>query len=112
MPDPDKPLDYQTPKPPSVNRPRNVMLRILAGTAAGSGSAAMGVWLYNLTQSVIVGFLPVAIVFCVALYVSIRFKRRGYAAGIVLAPFIVGGVLMLLLLMICGVVIVGSALHR
>ncbi|MGN6367886.1 MAG: hypothetical protein ACTHN5_06455 [Phycisphaerae bacterium] len=103
------PLNYQTPTPPDKNRPRNVFLRILAGSFAGGLSAALGAYIFNITQSTLLGLLPILILFAIATYISLRFKRHGYAAGILLAPFIISAVAIILCLIICGVILVGSS---
>ncbi len=86
---------------------------MLAGGAAGCASTALGVFLFNKTQSPLLGFLPVTLTFLAALYISLRFHRRGYALGMILAPFIIAAVLFLLLLAVCGfIIIAGSAMHH
>jgi hypothetical protein len=106
-------LQYQSPPPPNKNSNRNIFLRMLAGGLSGCASTALGVHLFNKTQSPLLGFLPVVFTFLVALYISLRYQRRGYALGMILAPFIIAAVLFLLLLAVCGfIIIAGSVMHR
>ena len=107
------PLNYETPKPPNKNSNRNIFLRMLAGGTAGCISTVLGVLLFNKTQSPLLGFLPVTVTFLAALYISLRYQRRGYALGMIVAPFIIAVVVVLLLLAVCGfILIAGSAMHH
>ncbi|HVX85239.1 MAG TPA: hypothetical protein VH253_10680 [Phycisphaerae bacterium] len=102
---PPPPLNYQPPTPPSSdtkNRWWKVLLRISAGGILGAAAILFGIYLYSLTSQPILGFLPVLILFALALFITIKFHRFGYTAGVILAPFFLAAATALLLLIICG----------
>ena len=46
--------------------------------------------------------LPPLLTFAAALFVTLRLRRYGYTAGVVLAPFLIVAVTFVLLLIICS----------
>jgi hypothetical protein len=106
------PPNDQSP-PSNKNSNRNIFLRMLAGGLAGCASTVLGVFIFNRTQSTLFGFLPVILTFIVALYISLRFQRRGYALGMIVAPFVIAVIVVVLLLAACGfILIAGSAMQH
>jgi hypothetical protein len=79
-----------------------ILLRILAGLAAGIASGAAGLLLLSLTSSWLLFYLPPALLLATAIFIALRFRRFGYITGILLAPLLVGITLFLLLLIICS----------
>lgn len=80
------------------------MLRALAGMAAGVGSGFAGWGLVAATDYRLAPlfFLPFLVLLGVSIFMAIRFRRFGYVTGILLAPFIIGAGLIILLFIICG----------
>ncbi|HVS73052.1 MAG TPA: hypothetical protein VHQ47_17490 [Phycisphaerae bacterium] len=102
---PPPPLNYQPPTPSSndaKNRWWKVLLRICAGGILGASAIVFGIYLYSLTNQPLLGFLPPLILFALALFISIKYHRFGYTAGVLLAPFLLAAATALLLLIICG----------
>jgi hypothetical protein len=100
------PLNYAPPPslPPGRNRWWKVLLRILAGMAAGTASAFLG-WLLVAVTGFRLGalfFLPPILLLTAAIVVAVRFRRFGYVTGILLAPVIIGIGLVILLLILCS----------
>ena len=102
-PHPRDPLNYGTPMPPhSHNRWWMVLLRVSAGIGAGIFSVIAGGFLVSLTNIEALLFLPGGVVFAVLLVVCIKYRRFGYLSGFLLAPFIIGAALIILLMAFCG----------
>jgi hypothetical protein len=109
---PQPKLDYETPPPGRGNTPRQVMLRMVLGVlfsllALASGFMLMAflslfVPVVRTGTALVVMLLPLSVTFCVALALSIRQRRYGYATGVILGPFILVMTAGILLLMICG----------
>jgi hypothetical protein len=79
-----------------------VILRIFGGIAAGVVSGGMGLWLFTSTPLPWLGFIPPAAMFGTLLFVCIKYRRFGYVAGFILAPFLVVTALFITLLIVCG----------
>ncbi len=101
---PPLPLDYQRPPAPSAgnNRWWKVLLRIAAGGILCIASTLAGGWLGNQLGIPLLGlFVPVGLL-GLLIFVAIRFRRFGYVTGFVIAPFIIVGALIVLLITYCG----------
>jgi hypothetical protein len=100
------PLNYAPPPllPPGRNRWWKVLLRILAGIAAGVASALLGWLIVALTNATFAPlfFLPPALLLATAITVAVRYRRFGYVTGVLLAPVIIGIGLVILLLILCS----------
>ena len=99
------PLDYRSPTPtdrPKFNQWWKVILRILAGAFAGGLATVLGVIILGQSNIPILGMLPFATLFTVAMIISIRYRRYGYTSGIIIAPFLTAAIVILLLLWTCG----------
>ena len=66
------------------------------------GATMLGAWLANMFNSIILFMIPPLLVFGAALFVTIKYRRFGYTAGVIIAPFIIVTALVVLLLLICG----------
>lgn len=101
--------NYQTPQGPQPagdiarkNRWWMVILRILVGTIFGAGASLLGFWIGTATQSWLLAGVPFLILFGVALVITIKYKRFGYTAGIIIGPFIAAACLVILMFIICA----------
>jgi hypothetical protein len=95
-------LPYAVPEKVVRNGVGWFLLRMLLGSIMGGGSIVAGAYLAAYTNVALLILVPPAAALGVAIWLCAGQKRFGYLTGVILAPFIIGAGLVVLLLIMCG----------